>query len=126
MPAHRLPAPACAPHYRGMTAMRSLLLVPVGDPDAVARGLASGAAAVVIDAGAAGPTASGGPAISARVRRLDVPGALADIEAAAAMGAHGLALPQARGGYDAQQLGARLAVQEARLGLPDGSLQILV
>ncbi|MDE3175653.1 MAG: hypothetical protein KGM15_06015, partial [Pseudomonadota bacterium] len=44
----------------------------------------------------------------------------------AAMGAHGLALPQASGGRDVQQLGARLAVQEARLGLRDGALRILV
>ena len=78
----------------------------------------------MIDAGAAGPTTTG-------LRRfrpgcvVDAPGALTDIEAAAAMSAQGLALPQARGGYGAR-LGARLAVQEARLGLPDGRLQILV
>ncbi len=102
--------------------MRSLLLVPPGDAQALARGLASGAEALVVDAGA---PVSGGPAIFARVRPLDSAEALADIAAAASMGARGLALSEATGGDDVQRLGARLAVQEARLGLPDGTLQIL-
>ena len=103
--------------------MRSLLLVPPGDAQALARALASDAEALVVDAGAA---VTGGPAMFARVRPLDDAEALTDIEAAAGMGARGLALPQATGGSDVQRLGARLAVQEARLGLPDGALQILV
>ena len=106
-------------------AMRSLLLVPSGDSAAVARGLASGADALVIDAGAAPRARAGGPAIFARARPLDAADALAEIEAAAAMGARGFAMPRAAGGGDVQRLGARLAVQEARLGLPDGTLQIL-
>ena len=59
------------------------------------------------------------------MRPLDDPGSLNDISATASLRPTGVALACACGGADVQRLGARLAVEEARLGLPDGTLLIL-
>ena len=66
-----------------------------------------------------------GPALYLRLPPLDAPDALAALAAAAAARPHGFALAGAAGGADVQRLGARLAVEEARLGLPDGAFRIL-
>ena len=102
--------------------MRSLLIVPPGDAAAYAEALASGADALVVDAA----LAASGPAHFLRLRPLDDKLALDGLRAAAALRPRGLALTQATGGADVQRLGARLAVEEATLGLPEGSLGILV
>ncbi len=106
--------------------MRSLLIVPTGDAAAIADGFASGADAVVIEAAdAALAPKSAAPAIYVRLSSLDDPQAWSDLETALAKGAHGVALARACGGADVQRLGARLAVQEAALGMPDGAIRIL-
>ena len=103
--------------------MRSLLIVGDGS----AAGSASGADALILDAAAAAalPVAAGGPAIFVRLPPLDAPDALGALEAAARLKPRGVALPLAAGGGDVQRLGARLAVQEAVLGLADGSIGVL-
>jgi citrate lyase subunit beta/citryl-CoA lyase len=102
--------------------MRSLLLVGSGDP---ARALASGADALAVDAATAAAYA-GGPALYLRFGGLDDPGAAGALARAAALRPRGLVLPGSTGGGDVQRLGARLAVEEALLGLPDGTLRVLV
>jgi citrate lyase subunit beta/citryl-CoA lyase len=96
--------------------MRSLLIVAEAD----AAAFASGADAIVADNASAA-----GPGLYLRVRPLDDPGSLDDIQAAARLRPAGVALARACGGADVQRLGARLAVEEARLGLADGRLRIL-
>lgn len=97
--------------------MRSLLIV--GQADAAA--FASGADALLADAATA---PSPGPPLYLRVRPLGDPGSHDDISAAVRLQATGVALACASGA-DVQRLGARLAVEEARSGLPDGTLRIL-
>jgi citrate lyase subunit beta/citryl-CoA lyase len=96
--------------------VRSLLIVAGGGDPARARD--SGADALVVDAAAAAAFAGGPPVYL----RFDEGGALA---AAAASRPRGFALGEASGGADVQRLGARLAVEEALLGLPDGTLRVL-
>ncbi len=98
--------------------MRSVLLVPPGDP-----AVSSEADALVVDAAA--PVTGAWPALYMRLPPLDAPGALEALKAAAALRPRGVALPLAMGGADIQRLGARLAVEEARLGLADGSIRVL-
>jgi citrate lyase subunit beta/citryl-CoA lyase len=103
--------------------MRSVLIVPPGDSAAFAEALASGADAVIADAATA--TAADGVALFLRLPALDDAGALAALRGAAALRPRGVALSQAAGGADVQRLGARLAVEEARLGLADGAIRVL-
>ena len=103
--------------------VRSLLIVASGDPAGLARAFDSGADALVVDAAAGLP--AGGPALYLRVGGLDDPGAAAALAAAAALRPRGIVLAGAEGGGDVQRLGARLAVEEALLGLPDGTLRVL-
>ena len=98
--------------------MRSLLIVSEADVAA----FASAADAILAERAS---SASPGPALYLRVRPLDEPGSLDDVRAAARVRATGVALGGACGGADVQRLGSRLAVEEARLGLPDGTLRIL-
>jgi citrate lyase subunit beta/citryl-CoA lyase len=99
--------------------VRSLLIVP-GD---YAAALASGADALIADA--ASPTPPGALALYLRLPPLDDPDALAAVKAAAARRPRGVVLPLSAGAADVQRLGARLAVEEARLGLADGSIRVL-
>ena len=92
----------------------------VAQADAAA--LASGADAVLAERASAG---SPGTPLYLHVRSLDDPAALDDVSRAASLRPAGVALACACGGADVQRLGARLAVEEARLGLPDGTLRIL-
>jgi len=49
---------------------------------------------------------------------LDEPRAMTYMSIAMAAKPHGLVLPRTSGGAEVQRLGARMAVQEARAGLP--------
>lgn len=104
--------------------MRALLIVPPGDRAAFAEAVASGADAVVADAASATAAPAGGPALYVRLPPLDDPGALDALKAAAALRPVGVALATT-GGAEVQRLGARLAVEEAALGLQDGALRVL-
>jgi citrate lyase subunit beta/citryl-CoA lyase len=97
--------------------MRSLLIVPPRDASAYAEALKSDADALVADAAVA--TGAGGPAHFLRA------GLHGDLKAAAALRPRGLALASASGA-DVQRLGARLAVEEATLGLAEGTFRVLV
>ncbi len=103
--------------------MRSLLIVPPGDLAAFAVALASGADALVA-AAAPPPPAGAGPALYLRLPPLDDEAALDALRAAAAQRPRGVALASSSGA-DVQRLGARLAVEEARLGLPEGAIRVL-
>ena len=59
-----------------------------------------------------------------RLPPLDDAGALDALKSALAIRPHGVALATSSGA-DVQRLGARLAVEEARLGLPDGAIRVL-
>lgn len=104
--------------------MRALLIVPPGDRAAYAEALASGADAVVADAAAAATARAAGPALYVRLPPLDDPSALEALKAAAALRPQGVALATT-GGADVQRLGARLAVEEAALGLEEEALRVL-
>ena len=106
--------------------MRSLLFVSSDDAAAIGEGFASGADAVVLDAAVAALSPrSAAAALYVRLASLDDPQAWRDLEAALAAKPRGVMLAGAEGGADVQRLGARLAVQEAALGLPDGALRVL-
>jgi citrate lyase subunit beta/citryl-CoA lyase len=104
--------------------MRALLIVPAGDRAAFGEALASGADAVVADVASVAASSSAGPAIYVRLPPLDDAAALDAVRAAVALRPQGVALATA-GGADLQRLGARLAVEEAALGLPEDTLRVL-
>lgn len=101
--------------------MRAALIV--ADPASWEAALECGADALIAEA-AAGPPPAAHPALYLRLPALDEDGALDALKAAAALRPRGVAAPLASGA-EAQRLGARLAVEEARLGLEDGALKIL-
>jgi len=124
--------------------MRSLLFVPGDDEKKLAKALASGADALIVDledsvALCAKPAARATaaaflrearalaprPRLFVRVNPLD--GGLADADLAAVMPAapDAIVLPKSLGGASVQQLGAKLAVHEAEHGLADGATRIL-
>ncbi len=96
--------------------MRALLITTAAD--AAAR--ASGADAIVADTGEADD-----PALYLMLPPLEAARAREALSQAANLRPRGFALPLAEGGADVQRLGARLAVEEARLGLPEGAFRIL-
>ena len=100
--------------------MRALLIVPPGRA-AFAEELTSGADALVADAADA---SVGGPTLYLRLPPLDDPRFFEALKAAAALRPHGVALATTCGA-DVQRLGARLAVEEAALGLEEGALRVL-
>ncbi|MFC7396542.1 HpcH/HpaI aldolase/citrate lyase family protein [Chelatococcus sp. GCM10030263] len=124
--------------------MRSLLFVP-GDSDRkLAKGLDTGADALILDledsvAAEAKPRAreivasflaemvplSARPRLFVRVNAFGTNLTDADLDAAVAAAPDGIMLPKATGGADVGRLAAKLAVREARAGLPDGSIAIL-
>ncbi|ACA16774.1 Citrate (pro-3S)-lyase [Methylobacterium sp. 4-46] len=123
--------------------MRSLLFVPGDSPRKLDKGLESGADALILDledsvaldakpaarAATAGFLARargrGGPRLYVRVNALDTGLTEDDLAAVMPAGPDGIVLPKAAGGPDVAALGARLAVHEARAGLPDGATRIL-
>jgi citrate lyase subunit beta/citryl-CoA lyase len=124
--------------------MRSLLFVP-GDSDRkLAKALDTGADALILDledsvSAEAKPQAReivasflaemvplpARPRLFVRVNALGTGLTDADLDAAVAAAPDGIVLPKATGGADIGRLAAKLAVREARAGLPDGSIAIL-
>ena len=124
--------------------MRSLLFVPGDDERKLAKALASGADALIVDLedsvaaaakAAARATAAAflaeargrakRPRLYVRVNALDSGLAEADLDAIMAGAPDGIVLPKCRDGADVQRLAAKLAVREAECGLVDGATRIL-
>jgi len=124
--------------------MRSLLFVPGDDARKLARALASGADALILDLeDGVAPTRKGEaraalrdfifsarqhqsrPRLLVRINGLETDLCGADLDAIMPAGPDGIVLPKCRSGADVQHLGARLAVREAECGLPDGACAIL-
>lgn len=122
--------------------MRSMLFVPGDDSRKIAKGLGSGADALILDledSVAASRKAearavvldtlrnrtAGGPRLVVRINDLrsgHVPDDLAGIMAGAP---DAIMLPKCEGGADVQHLGALLAVHEAEENLADGQVKIV-
>lgn len=122
--------------------MRSLLFVPADSEKKLAKALASGADALIVDledsvALASKPAArrmaaefiasarEGGPALYVRVN--DLASGLTDDDLAAVIGAGpaGIMLPKSGGGEDVARLAVRLRVHEAEAGIADGATRII-
>ena len=123
--------------------MRSLLFVPGDDQKKLAKGLGSGADALLIDLEDSvsltrkqaareltleflrQQAGKPGPRLFVRVNALESGLTDADLDAVMPGAPHGIMLPKANGGRDATHLGAKLAVREAETGLEDGSTRII-
>jgi citrate lyase subunit beta / citryl-CoA lyase len=123
--------------------MRSLLFVPGDDARKLEKGLASGADALLIDLEdsvatsrkeAAREIVSGflaatprdtAPKLFVRVNAFETGLLEADLDGVMSGRPDGIMLPKSRSGQDCTLLGARLAVREAELGLPDGVTTII-
>lgn len=122
--------------------MRSLLFVPGDDPRKIAKGLACGADALILDLedsvapsrkaearrivmDALKARADGGPKLLVRVNALRSGEIAADLDAVMPGRPDALMLPKAEGGADIQHLGALVAVREAENAIPDGATGIL-
>jgi citrate lyase subunit beta/citryl-CoA lyase len=124
--------------------MRSALFVPGDDEKKLAKALACGADALIVDLeDSVAPSAkdraraiaarflrdaaprAGRPALWLRVNPLESGLTDADLDAAAPAAPHGVVLPKSLGGASVQQLGVKLAVREAAHGLEDGAIRIL-
>lgn len=122
--------------------MRSMLFVPADSEKKLAKGLASGADALIVDledsvsaenkpAGRAlaaefiAANKGSGPALYVRVN--DLTSGLTDDDLAAVMkaGPHGIMLPKSNHGDDVGRLATRLRVHEAQNGLEDGATRIV-
>jgi citrate lyase subunit beta / citryl-CoA lyase len=124
--------------------MRSLLFVPGDSPRKLAKGLESGADALILDledsvaadrkvearttalgflkeAG----TADKRPRLLVRVNSLDTGLTDADLDAVVAGRPDAILLPKAEGGPSVIHLDAKLAAREALAGLPDGAIGIM-
>ena len=143
MPADGLHAATAAGDDGGLT-MRSLLFVPGDDVKKLAKALASGADALIVDLEdsvvearkpAARATAAAflaearrsasRPRLYVRVNAFASGLTGADLDATIPAAPDGVVLPKCLGGADIQRLGAGLAVREAELGLADGSTGII-
>ncbi len=124
--------------------MRSLLFVPADSPKKFAKGMTCGADALVIDLEdsvapenkiAARDTAlaflkeanatAGRPYLIVRVNSLQSGLTDADLDAIAAGRPDAIMLPKAEGGPSVVHADAKLAVREAKSGLPDGHIRII-
>jgi len=124
--------------------MRSLLFVPGDSPKKLAKGLESGADALILDledsvagdrkaearatalaflkdAGSEGKR----PHLLVRVNGLDTGLTDADLDAVVAGRPDAILLPKAEGGPSVIHLDAKLAAREALAGLPDGAIGIM-
>ena len=122
--------------------MRSLLFVPGDSPRKLAKGLESGADALILDledsvgpdakAEARGVTArvlaeaGANPLLFVRVNALDTGLTDADLDAVLPGRPHGVVLPKPVSGADVQRLDAKISAREALLDIPDGATRILV
>jgi citrate lyase subunit beta / citryl-CoA lyase len=124
--------------------MRSLLFVPGDSPRKLAKGLESGADALILDLEdsvaadrkaearttslaflkEAGAEASR-PRLLVRVNSLDTGLTDADLDAVVAGRPDAILLPKAEGGPSVMQLDAKLAAREAAAGLPNGAIGIM-
>jgi citrate lyase subunit beta / citryl-CoA lyase len=124
--------------------MRSLLFVPADSPKKFAKGMTSGADALIIDLedsvapankAAARQTAfsflkeanatPGRPYLVVRVNGLGSGLTDADLDAIAPGRPDAIMLPKAEGGASVVHADAKLAVREAQGGLPDGYMKII-
>jgi citrate lyase subunit beta / citryl-CoA lyase len=124
--------------------MRSLLFVPGDSPRKLAKGLESGADALILDledsvagdrkAEARATTlaflkdagkADKRPRLLVRVNSLDTGLTDADLDAVVAGRPDAILLPKAEGGPSVIHLDAKLAAREALAGLPDGAIGIM-
>ena len=130
--------------FLSVSTMRSLLFVPADSPRKLAKGLESGADALILDLeDSIAPLAkesarmgaaeflqahggrAGTPRLLVRINALDSGLAEADLDAVAPCAPWAIMLPKAGGGADVQHLGAKLAVREAENDLSDGLIGIL-
>lgn len=122
--------------------MRSLLFIPGDDPKKIAKGLASGADALILDledsvASSRKPEARrivcetlrartpGAPQLIVRVNALKSGEIAADLDGVMPGGPASIMLPKCEGGADVQHLGALIAVREAENDLADGQTHII-
>lgn len=126
-----------------MTALRSMLFVPADSERKIAKGLTSGADALILDledavaeprkplaramaadcvAAHAGAAA---PALYVRINPLDTPFAMADLAAATLPGLAGIVLPKTRSVADIVRLSHGLDALEARAGMAAGQVKIV-
>ncbi len=123
--------------------MRSLLFVPGDDEKKIAKGLASGADALILDledsVAAARKAAArqcvlatlragsgpGGPILIVRVNALASGLIEADLDAVIPGRPTAIMLPKCEGGVDLQHASSHIAVREAENDLPDGDITIL-
>jgi citrate lyase subunit beta / citryl-CoA lyase len=124
--------------------MRSLLFVPADDEKKLAKGLGSGADALLIDLEdsvafsrkaearkiaaefitQARQTASR-PRLFVRINAHDTGLVSVDLDAVMPAAPDGIMLPKSQSGDDVSLLSAKLAVREAESGLPDGQTRII-
>lgn len=124
--------------------MRSLLFVPGDSAHKLARALESGADALIIDLeDSVAPTAKAEARATAaafidearrfddrlqlwvRINAFDTGLSDEDLAAVVAAEPHGIMLPKCAGGRDVTDLDNRLAVEEARAGIDDGTIGII-
>jgi citrate lyase subunit beta/citryl-CoA lyase len=124
--------------------MRSALFVPGDDEKKLAKALACGADALIVDLeDSVAPAAKAAareiaakflraaqgaqprPQLLVRVNALADPAVDADLEAIMPCAPDGIVLPKSVGGASIQHLGVKLAVHEARSGLPEGSTFVI-
>lgn len=121
--------------------MRSLLFVPAHDARKLAKGLGSGADALIIDLEDAVPEAEkarargmcaefvqqhrGGMRLFVRVNALASGHLIADLDAVVRAQPYGIMLPKCASGHDVATLAGYLSEFEARDGVAAGSLRIL-
>lgn len=124
--------------------MRSLLFVPADSTKKLGKAMESGADALIVDledsvafdakakardSAAAflheAATAAERPVLIVRVNALDTGLTDHDLDAVIAAKPDAIMLPKAEGGASVTHADAKLAVREARAGLPDGSIKII-
>lgn len=122
--------------------MRSLLFVPGDDPKKIAKGLGSGADALILDledSVALSRKAEarrlvcetlktrqpGGPRLIVRVNALRSGEIAADLDGVMPGSPDSIMLPKCEGGADVQHLGALVAVREAENDIADGRTRII-
>jgi citrate lyase subunit beta/citryl-CoA lyase len=123
-------------------APRAFLFVPADSPRKLAKGLASGADALILDledsvaaankpaaregaAQALTERAGDGPQLWVRINPLDTPFALADLAAVVAGAPDGIVLPKAEGAAGVQRLAHYLDALEAQANLARGAVRIM-
>lgn len=121
--------------------MRSLLFVPAHDERKLAKGLGSGADALIVDLEDAVPLAEKAKArgmaaefvnehrgrlpLFVRINALTTEFVLEDLQTVVRAGPHGIMLPKCEGGRDVATLSKHLATFERQYGLKHGEIRIL-